>query len=81
MSELERLHTVAQVAEALGPDVTERYVLDQCRKGVWPHRRLARGRRAFTAADYAQILELVAAEPNSTEAPRLSFAPRSRRAS
>jgi hypothetical protein len=76
---LASLHTVAQVAEALVQ--TERYVEERCRRREWPHRRLARGEVRFTDDDYAQILDLIRAEPVAPEPQRLSFAPRSRRAS
>jgi hypothetical protein len=74
---LQRLHSVAEVAEALGE--TERFVKDHCRAGLWPHRRGARGRISFTAEDYARVLELIAADVTTEQSPRLSFAPRSRR--
>lgn len=79
MSDLPRLHSAAEVAEALG--VSEDYVKRQCRQQVWPHRRLSRGRVGFTAEDYARVLELVAADVTAGPEPRISFAPRSRRAS
>lgn len=76
---IQRLYTVAEVAEALGPSATERYVTQKCRTGGWPHRRLARGAIGFTAEDYAAVLDLIAAPTTAADAPRLSFAPRSRR--
>lgn len=77
---LEPLHTATEVAEALG--VTPYFVRQQCRKHLWPHRRLTRGQVGFTAADYAQVLELTA-RPVATDEQQtgLAFAPRSRRAS
>ena len=74
---LPRLHSVTEVAEALNE--TERYVKDQCRRNVWPHRRLARGRVAFTDDDYTRVLELIAADAESKPEPRVALAPRSRR--
>lgn len=74
---IERLYSVAEVAEALRQ--TERYVLDKCRRREWPHRRLARGQVGFTEADYAAVLDLCSAPPAEPESPRLSFAPRARR--
>lgn len=67
MSDLPRLHTAAEVAEALG--CTEHYVLVQCRAERWPHRKLARGAKAFTDDDYARVLELIAAKTRD-QAPR-----------
>ena len=74
---LEALHTVDEVAAALGE--SEYYVREKCRRGEWPHTRGARGKPAFTAAHYAQILELIAQPAGDPEPKGLSFAPRSRR--
>lgn len=77
---LPHLRTVTDVAEALGQ--SENYVRTQCRKRLWPHRRLARGAVGFTDADYAQVLELICAAPAEAEPQeRFALAPRSRRAS
>lgn len=76
---LRSLHTIADVAAALGQ--TERYVQEKTRQREWPHRRLARGEVRFTDDDYTQILDLIRAEPVVAAPQRLSFAPRSRRAS
>lgn len=71
------LYSLPEVAAALGQ--TERYVQEKTRLREWPHRRLARGVVAFTAEDYAKVLELCASAPVEMPAPRLAFAPRSRR--
>lgn len=76
---LPALHSLTEVAQALGE--TESYVATKCRRREWPHVRGARGKPSFTAAQYAEILELIA-QPATEQEPRgLSFAPRSRRAS
>lgn len=72
---LEPLHTVSDVANALG--VTEYFVKQQCRKHLWPHRRLSRGQVGFTAADYAEVLDLTARPVEKDEPTGLAFAPRS----
>lgn len=74
---LPRLHTVSDVAEALGQ--TERYVREKARLREWPHRRLARGAVAFSDDDYAAVLELCRVEASAPAAPRLALAPRSAR--
>lgn len=74
---LEPLHTAAEVADALG--VTEYFVKQQCRKHLWPHRRLSRGQVGFTTADYAEVLDLTASPVEKDEPTGLAFAPRSRR--
>lgn len=74
---IERLYTVAEVAEALGE--TERYVTEKCRLREWPHQKGSRGRPSFTEQDYATVLELRAVPVAAPEVPRLSFAPRARR--
>lgn len=79
MTALPALHTAADVAAALG--ATDHYVKERCRRHEWPHRRMARGEVRFTADDYAQILELVSVAAAQPAEPRMSFAPRSRRAS
>lgn len=78
MTGLQRLHSVEDVAAALG--VTPYYVKQQCRRRAWPHRRPNRNQIAFSDADFAQILEITA-EPVADTAPAtgLAFAPRSRR--
>lgn len=76
MTTLERLFTVAEVADAL--NVSERFVQDKCRRKAWPHRRLSRS-FAFTGQDYDAILELSAASTTVSEPTGLAFAPRSRR--
>lgn len=76
---LPALISVADVADALGE--TEHFVKQRCRRHEWPHRRLGRGRVAFTAADYLQILALIAEPVEASEPTGLAFAPRSRRAS
>lgn len=77
MTALERLLSVAEVADLLGETPT--YVQQQCRRQLWPHRRLARGRIAFTAEDYAGVLELCAQDVAAPDNPRMAFAPRSRK--
>lgn len=78
MSTLEPTHSLEEVAAALGQ--TPRYVADKCRARLWPYRKGAYRQMRFTAADYAQILELIAQAPAvEPEQPRMSFAPRSRR--
>lgn len=80
MTALPQLHTVEDVAAALG--VTESFVKKQCRRREWPHRRPNRNALAFTADDFARILEITAAPVAELEpAKGLAFAPRSRRAS
>ena len=74
---LPRLHTVADVAQALG--VAERYVREKARLRQWPHRRLARNAVAFSDEDYAEVLELIRAEVTEPEELRLALAPRSAR--
>jgi hypothetical protein len=76
---LPSLHTVAEVAVALGQ--TERYVKEKCRLREWPHRRGARGQVGFTDEDYAEVLRLMSVEPVEAAKSRFSFAPRARRAS
>jgi hypothetical protein len=71
-------HSVEEVAAALGE--TPYFVMVKCRRREWPHNRGARARISFTAEQYAQILELIAQAPASDgPAPRMAFAPRSRR--
>jgi hypothetical protein len=76
---LSRLHTVAEVAEALGE--SQRYVKEKARLREWPHRRGARGQVHFTDEDYAEVLRLMSVEPVEAGEPRFAFAPRARRAS
>lgn len=76
---LPRTFSAFDIAKALGE--TERYVRDKCRAGEWPHKRGSRGTPRFTQADFDRILELIAVPEEAQPAPRLSFAPRSRRAS
>ncbi len=76
---LDRLHTAAEVAEALGQ--TENYVREQCRRRAWPHVRLARGRVGFTDEHFAEIVRLCSVAPTTEPAQRFALAPRSRRAS
>lgn len=77
MTPLEPLHSVDEIAGALG--VTPYYVRQQCRRRLWPHRRLSRGQVGFTAADYAAVLELTSEPVAGDEPAGLSFAPKSRR--
>lgn len=77
MTGLPRLFTAAEVAEALR--VTEYYVEQQTLRRAWPHRRGPRGVRLFTAEDVAAITDLMAQQVENAPAPRVSFAPRSRR--
>jgi hypothetical protein len=79
MSDLPRLHSVAEVAEALGQP--ESFVMAKCRSKEWPHTRGSRGRVGFTDQHYAAVLELMSVQPADRPAPRMAFAPRSRRAS
>lgn len=74
---LPRLHSAAEVAEALG--MTERYVTEKARNGEWPHRKGPRGVALFSDEDYRQVLELIAAPVVAQAEPRLSWAPRSGR--
>jgi hypothetical protein len=72
---LPRLHSVPEVAEALGQ--TERYVREKARLREWPHRRLARNEVRFSDEDFAAVLELIRAEATDAPEPRLALAPRS----
>lgn len=72
---LPRLHTAAEVAQALRQ--TERFVREKARQGVWPHRRGARGAPLFSDENYARILELMAVPERAQPEPGWSFAPRS----
>lgn len=77
MHGLPQTYSVAQVAEATGQP--ESYVARKCRAGEWPHLRGSRGAVRFTAEQVARCLELMTVASAAPEAPRLSFAPRSRR--
>lgn len=74
---LQPLHSVADVADALG--TTERYVKDKARSREWPHVRVARGEIKFTADDYARVLELMRVDVEPSAPARLALAPRSGR--
>ena len=76
-SALPRLHSVADVAAALGQ--TERYVREKARLREWPHRRLGRNEAWFSDEDIAAVLDLVRVEPVAVPEPRLALAPRSAR--
>jgi len=72
---LPKLHTVTEVADAIGQ--TERYVKEKCRRREWPHARFARGEPRFSAEDFAAVMELCRVEVAEDAEPRWSLAPRS----
>ena len=79
MTDLPRLRTVTEVADALGE--SEHFVKEKCRLKEWPHWRGSRGRVGFTDQHFAEIVALCSVEASAEPSPRFAFAPRSRRAS
>lgn len=74
MTDLPRLHTAKEVADALG--VSESWVKDQARRRKIPF-TLVGGTYRFTAAHLDQIIEIFEQRPASTPGP-VATAPRRR---